>query len=226
MRIVTIFLALLVLVLAGLAALPAELIAPVAAQLGPQTDLLPRLLSLATAVGALALAIVSLLRPAARPTPVVVPPPAPAPAPVAASLTPPPAPAPAAPRAEAEIAALLALLQEKGRLIDFLMDDVTAYSDAQVGAAARVLHQGCKAALTDHFGIVPMVAQADGSRITVPTAHAPDEFRLVGRISGQPPFSGVLIHHGWKLDWVKLPRLVAADPDRLPALAPAEVELG
>ena len=121
---------------------------------------------------------------------------------------------------------MLALLQEKGRLIDFLMDDVTAYSDAQVGAAARVLHQGCKAALTEHFGIVAMVDQADGSRITVPAAHAPDEFRLVGRISGQPPFSGILIHHGWKLEWVKLPRLVAADRDRLPALAPAEVELG
>ncbi|MEO0035046.1 MAG: hypothetical protein RLZZ501_1069 [Pseudomonadota bacterium] len=217
MRIVTISLAVLVLVLAGLAAVPADLFGAAAA-------LAPRLLSLAAALAALALAGVSLLRP--RPTVPVVVAAAPAPAPVAASLTPPPAPAAPAPRAEAEIVALLGLLQDKGRLIDFLMDDVTGYDDAQVGAAARVLHQGCKAALAEHFGIVAVVDQAEGSRVTVPAAHAPDEFRLVGRIGGQPPFTGVLVHHGWKVEWVKLPRLVAGDPDRLPTLAPAEIELG
>jgi len=214
MRIVTISLALLVLVLAGLAAAPAALF-------GPAADLAPRALSLAAAIGALLLTAVSLLRPR-PPAPAA----APEPAPLAPSLTPPPAPAAATPRPEAEIVALLGLLQDKGRLIDFLMDDVTGYDDAQVGAAARVLHQGCKAALTEHFGITAVVDQAEGSRVTVPTAHAPDEFRLVGRIGGQPPFSGVLVHHGWKVEWVKLPRLVTSTPDRLPTLAPAEVELG
>ena len=47
---------------------------------------------------------------------------------------------PEAGRADAEIVHFLAMLQEKGRLVDFLMDDINAYNDAQVGAAARVVH--------------------------------------------------------------------------------------
>ena len=50
-------------------------------------------------------------------------------------------------RADAEVVHFLSMLQEKGRLVDFLMDDINAYSDAQVGAAARVVHAGCKGVL-------------------------------------------------------------------------------
>src|SRR5664279_3261956 len=39
----------------------------------------------------------------------------------------------AANQAEAEVVSFLATLQEKGRLVDFLMDDIAVYSDAQVG---------------------------------------------------------------------------------------------
>ena len=52
-----------------------------------------------------------------------------------------------------------------------------------------------------------------------------DEFRLIGKISGQPPFSGVLVHHGWKTDFVKLPTILHGSAGHLPAIAPAEVEL-
>jgi hypothetical protein len=140
------------------------------------------------------------------------------------------APAPAAPppienRHDAEVINFLAILQEKGRLVDFLMDDITGYSDAQVGAAARVMHEGCKAALMEHFGIKPMRDEGEGAKITVPTGYAPDDYRLVGKIAGQPPFTGTLVHHGWRADWVKLPRLLRTSPDRRPAIAPAEVEL-
>ena len=55
----------------------------------------------------------------------------------------------------------------------------------------------------------------------VPTGYAPDDYRLVGRISGEAPFTGTLVHHGWRAEWVKLPRSAV----RLPAIAPAEVEL-
>ena len=54
-------------------------------------------------------------------------------------------------QAEAEIVSFLAVLQERGRLVDFLMEDITTYDNAQVGAAARVVHEGCKAALREHF---------------------------------------------------------------------------
>ena len=145
------------------------------------------------------------------------------------ATVPPPPPVTAPPfvppanQAEGEIAAFLALLQEKGRLVDFLMEDVTGYDDAQVGAAARVIHQGCKEVLNEHFRISPVSVAQEGSQVTVPSGYAADEYRLIGKISGNPPFSGKLIHKGWKTDYVKLPRL--AKSSGLPAIAPAEVEL-
>jgi hypothetical protein len=36
---------------------------------------------------------------------------------------------------------------------------------------------------------------------------------------------GTLVHRGWKADSVRLPRLVRVEIDRLPTIAPAEVEL-
>jgi uncharacterized protein DUF2760 len=137
-----------------------------------------------------------------------------------------PLPVQAAPnRAEAEIVSFLAIFQERGRLIDFLMDDITTYDDAQVGAAARAVHHGCKAALGEHFSIRPIREESEGSSVTIPAGYAADEYRLIGKISGPGGFSGTLLHHGWKTDSVNLPRLVRTDPDRLPTIAPAEVEL-
>src|SRR5215469_14667592 len=65
-------------------------------------------------------------------------------------------PAPAAARADAEIVSFLAMLQEKGRLVDFLMDNINPYNDAQVGTAARVVHAGGKRVLQEHFSIHPL----------------------------------------------------------------------
>ena len=138
-----------------------------------------------------------------------------------------PAPPPpvAANQAEAEVVAFLATLQEKGRLVDFLMDDIAAYDNAQVGAAARVVHQGCRAVLQEHFAIRPVRDENEGASVTVAAGYRADEYRLVGKIGGEPPFTGTLVHRGWKTDRVKLPRIVRSGGDRLPTLAPAEVEL-
>ena len=128
-------------------------------------------------------------------------------------------------QADAEIVSFLAMLQAKGRLVDFVMDDINAHDDAQVGAAARVVHAGCKAVLQEHFRIGPVREESEGATVQVAAGYAADEYRLLGRISGSAPFSGVLVHHGWKTDAVSLPRIVRSSPDRLPAIAPAEVEL-
>lgn len=157
---------------------------------------------------------------------VTVAPPAPAPLPPA-PLTPPPAPPAPVVRnlSEAEAIGLLGVFQNKGRLIDFLMDDIGAYSDAQVGAAARVVQQGCKAALLEHFAIAPVSTEREGTRVVVPAGAPSGDFELVGKVAGQPPFSGVLVHKGWKATSVKLPRSLLADAGRLPPIAPAQVEL-
>jgi hypothetical protein len=132
---------------------------------------------------------------------------------------------PAENQADAEVVNFLSSLQQKGRLLDFLMDDIAAYSDAQVGAAARVVHDGCKAVLKEHLTIRPVREEQEGATIEVPAGHAADEYRLVGRIAGEAPFTGVLIHRGWKVEAVSLPRLLRRDDERLPTIAPAEVEL-
>jgi hypothetical protein len=128
-------------------------------------------------------------------------------------------------QAEAEIVSFLATLQQRGRLVDFLMEDITTYNDAQVGAAARVVHEGCKAALREHFRIRPLREESEGSPVTVAIGYAADEYRLIGKISGAGPFSGTLVHRGWQTDSVKLPRIVRVKAERLPTIAPAEVEL-
>ena len=137
-----------------------------------------------------------------------------------------PMPVPAADnQAEAEIVSFLATLQERGRLVDFLMEDITSYDDAQVGAAARVVHEGCKAALGEQFEVRSVRDEDEGSIITVPAGYAADEYRLIGSIREAGPFSGTLVHRGWKTERVKLPRVLRVDPERLPTIAPAEVEL-
>ena len=132
-------------------------------------------------------------------------------------------PAPAANQAEAEIVAFFGLLQEKGRLVDFLMEDITPYEDAEVGAAARVIHQGGRQVLQEYFHVTPISEAAEGTQVTVPAGYATDQFRLVGKLTGEPPFTGTLLHKGWKTEFVKLPRILNAE--RLPSIAPAEVEL-
>lgn len=141
--------------------------------------------------------------------------------PISAPATVPP---PAPPSADAEMVSFLGLLQEKGRLVDFLQDDISAYEDAQIGAAARVVHQGCRAVLKEHFAISPVSEAAEGTTVTVPTGPESSSYRLVGRISGEAPFSGTLVHKGWKTTSVKLPRLITPSAG-LPVIAPAEVEL-
>jgi Domain of unknown function (DUF2760) len=132
-------------------------------------------------------------------------------------------PAPTAHQAESEIVAFLALLQEKGRLVDFLMEDTTSYEDSEVGAAARVIHQGCRQVLQEYFQISAISEGQEGSQVTVPAGYSADQYRLVGKLAGDPPFTGTLLHKGWKTDSVKLPRVV--NTERLPVIAPAEIEL-
>jgi hypothetical protein len=134
-----------------------------------------------------------------------------------------PPPVPATKQAEAEVVAFFGLLQEKGRLVDFLMEDITSYEDSEVGAAARVIHQGCRQVLQEYFHIAAISDAAEGTQVTVPASYSADEYRLVGKLSGEPPFTGTLLHKGWKTEFVKLPRIV--NTQRLPSIAPAEVEL-
>ena len=158
--------------------------------------------------------------PEPAPAPKTPPAPAPAPAPI---LTPAPAPMPAPERAHASGLLVLSLLQREGRLIDFLQEDVAAFSDAEVGAAARAVHAGCKKVLAAHFTVEPVRKEAEGDAITLAAGFDAGRIRLTGNVAGQPPFRGTLKHHGWVASAVRLPSVSDALDPRI--LAPAEVEL-
>jgi hypothetical protein len=119
--------------------------------------------------------------------------------------------------------AVLALLQREGRLIDFLQEDVTAFSDAEIGAAARVVHSGSRKVLEQYLTLEPVLKQAEGDAVTVPTNFDAQRIRLTGNVAGQPPFRGTLKHHGWAASSVRLP--VVSETLDARVIAPAEVEL-
>jgi hypothetical protein len=118
---------------------------------------------------------------------------------------------------------LLALLQREGRLVDFLHEDVSSFSDEEVGGAARVVHEGCGKVLAQYVVVEPLRNETEGGPITVEPGFDPQHFRLTGDVKGEPPYLGVLAHPGWRALEVKLPQLQADhDPN---IVAPAEVEL-
>jgi hypothetical protein len=118
---------------------------------------------------------------------------------------------------------LLGLMQREARFIDFIQEDVAAYADAEIGAAARVVHEGCRKVLRDNFTISPVRAEAEGSRIKLEQGFDAAAIRITGNVVGQPPFTGSLTHRGWRVMDSRLPKL--AEGHELRIVAPAEVEL-
>ena len=118
---------------------------------------------------------------------------------------------------------VVSMLQREGRLIDFLQENVSAYSDAEVGAAARIVHEGCRKVVQQYLALKPVLPEAEGARVNVPAGFDAQRIRLTGNVAGQPPYTGSLKHHGWVTTEVKLPTVSPALDPRV--LAPAEVEL-
>jgi Domain of unknown function (DUF2760). len=118
---------------------------------------------------------------------------------------------------------LLGLLQQEGRFVDFMQEDVSVYTDAQVGAAARMVHDGCRKILNEHLTLAPIRDEPENSRVTLESGFDASAVRLTGNVIGQPPFTGTLVHRGWRATEVKLPKLSEAHDTGI--LAPAEVEL-
>ncbi len=119
---------------------------------------------------------------------------------------------------------ILTVLQRDGRLVDFLQEDIDGYSDAQVGAAVRDIHRGCRKALRDYLTVEPILGGEEESPVTVAADFDPAEIRLTGNVQGKPPFRGVLKHHGWRVKTVQLP-VLPSSRGATSVLAPAEVEI-
>ncbi len=124
---------------------------------------------------------------------------------------------------EIAVVQLLGLLQREGRLIDFLEEDIEPYDDAQIGAAVREVHRGCRAALNDALGLKPVLDAPEGTEVEIEEDFDPSRIRLLGNIHGSPPFRGVIRHSGWRFTRVDLPRWTGREKTDI--LAPAEVEV-
>lgn len=139
-----------------------------------------------------------------------------------------PQPAPAAERptfhrSSAPAVQLLGLLQKEGRLLDFLTEDITSYSDDEIGAAARDIHRGCQRVLDDNFTLRRVVTQSEGEQLEVDAGFDPSAIDIMGNLQAEAPYKGELIHAGWYAEEVKLPTVAeGADAN---VIAPAQVEV-
>ena len=116
---------------------------------------------------------------------------------------------------------LLSLLQADGRFVDFLRQDVTAFDDSDVGAAARVVHEGCNKALKGRVELRSIFSEAEGAKVTIDGKTAA-EYKLTGQVKDGAR-GGTLKHRGWAVASLKLPS-PTSDFDRS-IIAKAEVEV-
>lgn len=118
---------------------------------------------------------------------------------------------------------LLSLLQREGRLIDFLKQEVASFPDADIGAAARVVHEGCRKALFKCAEIESVRSEDEGAKLELEAGFDPALVKLTGNVAGSAPYRGTLLHKGWMAKGLTLPSVVDGhDPH---VLMPAEVEI-
>jgi len=144
------------------------------------------------------------------------------------AATPAPKPKPAAeqPAAADGAVQMLALLQQEARLVDFLQEDIAGYSDEQVGAAVRGIHEQSRKALDRHVKLAPIVDGVEGTTTRLASAGLDPNDKSTLKLVGQVPpdgkvEAGILRHRGWKAEKVELPSAKAGRR----VIAPAEVEV-
>jgi hypothetical protein len=136
----------------------------------------------------------------------------------------PPAPKEEAPpKPDARPLRLLALLQREGRLLDFLMEDLTHADPGQIVDGVKEIQPKCQATLKEHLVLEPVLAEPENTTVEVPPGFDPSTIRLVGNVTGQPPFRGTLLHAGWRVKDIKLAPPPEGQDEMV--LMPAEVEL-
>jgi len=145
-----------------------------------------------------------------------------APRPQPAAPTPAPKPAPQARPSDGALQ-ILGILQRDSRLIDFLMEDISGYSDDQIGAAVRTLHDQSRESLNRYLRLAPVIDGVEGSFTKIET-NDPASVKLLGNVPVNGKAQGGLLRHkGWRAEKIDLPPLPAGQNASI--LAPAEVEV-
>jgi hypothetical protein len=118
---------------------------------------------------------------------------------------------------------LLTIFQREGRLLDFFSEEIGQYTDEQIGAAARAVHEGCRKALEKHVTPMALIDTEEGERYTVEPGFDPAKIKLTGNVTGEPPFNGIVRHRGWQADRIRIPKLAGDWDARI--ITPAEIEI-
>jgi hypothetical protein len=118
---------------------------------------------------------------------------------------------------------MFAAMQRDGRLMDFLSEDLDQYEDAQIGSAVRNIHTGCRKVVQKYLDPEPVMKQDEGETVTLPEDFDPGLINLTGKVTGKPPFTGILRHKGWQVGNIELPKLSGQQNARI--IAPAEIEI-
>jgi hypothetical protein len=118
---------------------------------------------------------------------------------------------------------LLTVFQREGRLLDFFSEEIGQYTDEQIGAAARAVHEGCRKALEKHITPMALIDTEEGERYTVEPGFDPAKIKLTGNVTGEPPFNGIVRHRGWQADRIRIPKLAGDWDARI--ITPAEIEI-
>jgi hypothetical protein len=142
---------------------------------------------------------------------------APSPAPTSAPAS---KPKPVAGPADGAIQ-ILGVLQRDARLVDFLMEDISAFPDDQIGAAVRDVQAQARESLARYMRLEPVIDGVEGT-FTKIEGLDPAQVKLIGNVpaSGKAP-GGLLRHKGWKAAKVDLPQTA---PGAVLAAAELEIE--
>jgi hypothetical protein len=130
-------------------------------------------------------------------------------------------PAPAKPN-PAHALQLLAILQRDSRILDFLMEDIAAFEDDQIGAAVRSLHDQARDSLARYLSLQPVIDGVEGA-YTRPATADPAAVKFIGNVPAAKPEGGTLRHKGWRAAKMDLPALTPGQDASI--IAPAEIEI-
>jgi len=127
------------------------------------------------------------------------------------------------PKPSGEPLRILALLQQEAKFVDFILDDLSQATPTQIADYVKQMQPKAKETLQKYLKIDTVIAETEGQETTVPVGFDPSTIRVLGNVTGNPPFKGSVDHPGLKVTELKLPPV--PEGQNLFVLQPAEVQL-
>jgi hypothetical protein len=118
----------------------------------------------------------------------------------------------------------LAALQREARLVDLVSEPLDAYSDAQIGAAARPCLKQAGQVISRMFQLTPISDASEGASIPMPETWSPMRYQVIGGKSVSPQQSVRVVHPGWQASVCKVPQWTGDKQDAM-IVAAAQVEV-